>query len=151
MFGAEDGEALISGSARPLLAAADGRLVRPSPPRTAMVVDSQNLVRLVVATYLRNLDYLTCVADGRASALERFSRVGPLDLLVTDVLLPGTTGCELAAHLRGHCPELDVIFMSAAPESERHLISPGFETERLLVKPFTSTALAAALARRADL
>jgi DNA-binding response OmpR family regulator len=78
-------------------------------------------------------------ADGlRASA----SHPGPIDLLVTDVVMPGLGGRDLADRLRADRPGLIVLFMSGYGEQDaaaRGLVPAG---ATVLQKPFTPRTLA---------
>jgi hypothetical protein len=56
------------------------------------------------------------------------------------------TGMELAMRLRERTPGLRVIYMSAEPEREAHVLPNGPDRARLLRKPFTLTTLSIALA-----
>jgi DNA-binding response OmpR family regulator len=74
------------------------------------------------------------------SALSVVARGIPVDLLLTDLLLPGEHGASLAARLRASDPRLQVIFMA----EENTNIAPALPL-RLLCKPLSRSALAAAI------
>jgi two-component system cell cycle sensor histidine kinase/response regulator CckA len=95
---------------------------------------------------LSRLGYEVLTARGGAEALELSRRFpGPIHLLLTDVVMPGMTGRELAERLRATRPDTPALFTSGhASEVEG--------AEDLLQKPFTAEALAlkvAAALRRA--
>ena len=66
---------------------------------------------------------------------------GPIDLLITDVMMPGTSGPELARRLRTHRPGLRVLCMSGYPESEDQRIDGEAGWNAWLQKPFTPDVL----------
>jgi two-component system cell cycle sensor histidine kinase/response regulator CckA len=67
---------------------------------------------------------------------------GPLDLLLTDVVLPGLGGPELAAQLRHRLPGLRVLFMSGFPGTAVLANGELAEGSAFLPKAFTPDALA---------
>ena len=67
---------------------------------------------------------------------------GDIDLLITDVVMPGLGGCELAARLAAQRPGLPVLFVSGYTGDEQDL-EVG-RNAQLLHKPFTAPALLAA-------
>ena len=116
-----------------------------SGTETVLVVDDEpELVRLV-ARVLQSYGYKVIPATGPGAAMVAFgASTGPIDLLLTDVVMPGATGPVLAERLRGVDPQLSVLFMSGY--SEEGL--PGGATNRktpLLAKPFTPETLARAV------
>jgi PAS domain S-box-containing protein len=86
----------------------------PAPASgTVLVVEDQDEVRVVTCAILRNLGYQVLEANSGESALgiaARFTR--PIDLLLTDVIMPGMNGRELAVRFACARPTASVIFMS---------------------------------------
>lgn len=82
------------------------------------------------------------VAGSGAEALEMLARGdGPIDLLVTDVIMPHMFGKELAERVRGHHPSTRVLFMSGYAQpipSSQGTLDPGVV---LIEKPFTAEQL----------
>jgi CheY-like chemotaxis protein len=108
---------------------------------TALLVDDEDLVRISTADMLMNLGYEVIEAGSAEEAL-RFVEDGLRpDLLVTDHLMPGMSGVELALDLTLRMPELPVLIISGYAESEG--IAP--EMPRL-TKPFRNSELAESLA-----
>jgi hypothetical protein len=66
--------------------------------------------------------------------------VGPIDLLVTDVVLPGLSGTHLAERLRALRPHLRVLFISGMVQ-EATVKSPALAGGGFLIKPFPGEAL----------
>jgi PAS domain S-box-containing protein len=111
---------------------------------TVMLVEDEPLVRLTVRQYLEELGLQVLLAAGPEDALAR-SAASPVDLLVTDVVLPTMRGTRLAARLRQRQPDLAVLYVSATPE---HLDDePIGERALVLPKPFGLEELARALSR----
>ena len=88
-------------------------------------------------------------ADGRA-ALNRLERHGAIDLLFTDVVMPGgIDGIELARRARVIRPQLKVLLTSGyAQAAENHELNP--DSELLLRKPYTQSQLARLIRRSLD-
>jgi hypothetical protein len=108
-----------------------------------LVVEDDPLVRMTIQACLAPLGYrLTMAVDG-AEALG--VEPGSIDLLVTDVVMPGLSGGSLAGRLREARPELPVLFVSGY---EAGLLFPGglpAGRSTFLQKPFTTEALARAV------
>jgi signal transduction histidine kinase/CheY-like chemotaxis protein len=112
------------------------------PPRiagsgTVLVVDDDNDVRRMVERVLRRAGYNVITAASGPDALVRaraFS--GSIDLLLTDVVMPGMTGQELIRELNADRPRLQVVFMSGyhqgAPIDPRRFVAKPFERAVLL-------------------
>ncbi len=113
----------------------------PSPgerraPRTVLVVDDQHVVLELVDAFLEDTDYRVYLAGGGSQALEIAHRIGgELDLLLTDVRMPGMNGPELHQQIVERHPEVKVLFMSGfqAAEAARFGVPSGAP---LIVKPF---------------
>jgi CheY-like chemotaxis protein len=86
-------------------------------------------------------------ADGRTALDVAERHVGPIHLLLTDVVLPGMNGRDLAESLSGRRPGIAVIYMSGYSNgtiSDRGLLADSVE---LVEKPFTVAALIQAIRR----
>lgn len=83
---------------------------------TVLVVEDEEQVRDLAVRVLRRQGYRVLEADDGLAALELLEAdEGPLDLLLTDVVLPNMSGMELWQQLRGRRQSLKVIFMSGYP------------------------------------
>ncbi|MDR3718659.1 MAG: PAS domain S-box protein [Bryobacteraceae bacterium] len=124
-------------SAEVSTAAAPGR-------ETILLVEDQPDVRLLTMTILESLGYVVLEADCGVKALE-ISKRNPsqIDLLLTDVIMPGITGPELAKRLRVLRPSIKVLFVSGYAEDGVMSDGDAASGFQLLPKPFTPTALAA--------
>lgn len=111
--------------------------------RTALVVDDEPTVRLAVRELLDELGYRVIEADDSTSGLAALKATPGIDLLVTDVGLPGgMNGRQLAdAGLQLH-PGLNVLFITGYAEAA--VLRDGDLGARMavLTKPFTLDALA---------
>jgi CheY-like chemotaxis protein len=108
-----------------------------------LVVEDEETVRELAVILLRRLGYDVLVAaDGNAALHMAREFDGPIDLLLTDVLMPGMSGPQLAAGITAQRPGLRVLFMSGyAPDAMlRDGILEG-EVE-VLNKPFSAQRLA---------
>lgn len=81
--------------------------------KTVLVVEDDGLFRDLLTEVLSENDYSVMVAAGADTALGLLdAHQGPLDLLISDLVLPGISGTELAHTLRRRYPELDVLLIS---------------------------------------
>src|SRR2546421_2435787 len=102
-------ETSVIGSIRTLAS----KLVKaPAPQGPVLVVDDEEAVLRFVDRVLRDAGYKTAVANSGPEAIEVAKRVGPLGALVTDVMMPGMTGDELARMLRQTEPALKVLYLT---------------------------------------
>ena len=108
---------------------------------TALLVDDEDLVRLSTADMLMDLGYEVVEAHSAEEALRMVDEGLHPDLVVTDHLMPGMTGLDLAHDLRARRPDLPVLIVSGYAEMEG--IAPSFPR---LTKPFRGAELAASLA-----
>ena len=84
----------------------------PEPQGPVLVVDDEEAVLRFVDRVLRDAGYKTAVANNGPEAIEVARKVGPLGALVTDVMMPGMTGDELARMLRQTEPALKVLYLT---------------------------------------
>ena len=109
----------------------------PSSTRTALVVDDEQSVREVCTALLQRLGFnVRTAVDGRA-ALEQLRHIGPVDLLLTDIVMPRLSGVELGHRVTAMYPHTTVVHMSGFPGD---LTGAGDEL-LFLQKPFTAAEL----------
>jgi signal transduction histidine kinase/CheY-like chemotaxis protein len=110
---------------------------------TILLVEDQASVRQFAMAVLRDRGYTIIEADSAEQALALAdTHAGPIDLLLTDVVLPGLTGKDLADRLVAQRPALTVLFASGYAESvivDRGIVTPGL---RFLQKPYAPHELA---------
>ena len=133
-------EALEAGAERGANAAEAGRA---RPGETVLVVDDEAEVRAMVVGELRELGYDTLEANGAEEALQAR---GTFHLLLTDVVMPGMSGRNLAEIVTARRPETCVLFMSGHAPGGILDERPGGDLN-LLRKPFTIEELASAVRR----
>ncbi len=92
---------------------------RPAPGATLMLVEDDAEIREALCDLLESEGYRVIGVDGPKAALERIAQTDApaIDLLLTDVLMPGMSGVELAEELGRRLPALRVIFMSGQPRA----------------------------------
>ncbi len=113
----------------------------PRRPPTLLVVEDEPAVRNLVASTLRLDGYRLLLAASANEALRLVDQLdGPLDLLLTDAMMPGTSGIELAHELITRRPGLPVIVMSGYTEETLNLGGAG-DPIALLRKPFSPREL----------
>jgi PAS domain S-box-containing protein len=112
--------------------------------RTVLVVDDEPTVRMLVTETLADLGYAALEAGDGAVALTILQGAARIDLLVTDVGLPGLNGRQLVEAARRLRPALRVLFITGyahnAAIGHGGLLEPGME---IMTKPFALDALAA--------
>lgn len=110
---------------------------------TILLVEDDEGVRGLALVCLRMHGYRVLTASDGKEALELVrAHQGPLDLILTDVVMPNLSGPELAAGIRGQFPDLKVLFMSGYTDDAvvRHGL---LEAEvSFIQKPYTPQALA---------
>jgi DNA-binding response OmpR family regulator len=92
---------------------------KPDTGRTILVVEDEGATRKLIGLILRQAGYAVLEAGDGETARDIYrGKRGEVDLLLTDVSLPGTSGCELAAVLQESEPALSVLFMSGMPQPD---------------------------------
>lgn len=101
-----------------------------------LLVEDQGQVRELARETLSQLGYRTYAASNGEQALELFSKADPpVELLITDVVMPGMSGPELAERLLQHNPKLGVLYISGYPGDSLEQEN-GSGMGRILRKPF---------------
>jgi len=122
----------------------------PTGSEFIALVEDQALVRATTQRQLESLGYRVLAFEGAAQALPSLLRERELSLLITDVVLAGTSGRELAEELSESRPELSVLFISGYTEDV--VLRQGVELGQVnfLSKPFSASELARAVRRALD-
>ncbi len=128
-------------TAGPEAAGEEGK-ARLTGSETILLAEDEEVVRRVLVEMLEMLGYRVIEARGPAEALEHAEQMAePIHLLVTDVVMPGMRGPELARVLTALRPEMRVLFISG--HADDAVFSGGVVPEgmTLLPKPFSPEAL----------
>lgn len=109
---------------------------------TIMIVDDEPSVRIPVSRMLASMEGVGKVLDAedgrQAMALLRQHEV---QLVITDIRMPGTDGLQLAAHIRTHYPELDVYVLTGHAEFDYALRAMQHQVTDYLLKPLSKQKL----------
>jgi CheY-like chemotaxis protein len=119
----------------------------PVKVKTVLVVDDEDGTRRLISLILREGGYAVLeAADSESAARIHQRHQGQIDLLLTDVGLPGPSGCDLAAALRQSEPNLQVLFMSGMhqPEEDVPFLRKPFGVAELLRQVQTTVGSARA-------
>lgn len=117
-------------------------IIAPQQPGTILLVEDDHSLRRLTRQLLEEHGHTVIEAtDGKAAWEQVQSHRDRIDLLLTDVMMHGLSGPELAAQLNQLHPTSKVVYMSGYTGeliTQQELMKPGFT---LLQKPFTRTAL----------
>src|SRR6266704_33872 len=106
--------------------------------RTVLVVDDQRDVLFLLKLILETHGYRALLASGAEGALRLLEQSElTVDLLLTDVMMPGMDGTELAKVSRRMRPGLPILFMSGFVDTEAIRLKIWDDAVRFLSKPFT--------------
>jgi signal transduction histidine kinase len=110
--------------------------------RTLLVVEDEGAVRELVRTALTRAGYRVLAArDGEEALTRAAAHAGRIDLLLTDVVMPGLNGRELALRFRQARPDARVLFMSGFASDVIAADGGLLGDSELLMKPFTPDEL----------
>jgi signal transduction histidine kinase/ActR/RegA family two-component response regulator len=111
--------------------------------KTVLVAEDEGGIRELICEFLKTAGYTVLAAENGAKALALANQTnGPIDALLTDVVMPNMRGPELAERLRRVRPEAKVVYVSGYLEYERgngEFLADGF----FLQKPFSRDSLIA--------
>jgi CheY-like chemotaxis protein len=107
-----------------------------SPPgggtETILLAEDESGIREMTRSYLESLGYRVLeAADGSEAIARSLEYVGPIDLVLTDLIMPGFRGDSAVKVIRTHRPEIKAIFMSGYADQD-----VAKDPELILYKPF---------------
>jgi two-component system, cell cycle sensor histidine kinase and response regulator CckA len=116
---------------------------RPAQPTGAiLLVDDEDNVRRIAAAILRRHGHTVLEARRPSDAVQLCARAQqPIDLLLTDVIMPESSGPQLAAELRTRHPAMNVLYMSGYSTDDVVLGKTSRDGITFLQKPFTPALL----------
>jgi CheY-like chemotaxis protein len=121
--------------------------IAPRGSETLLLVEDEAALRTVTSEYLKSLGYNVMESDSGAEALDVIQRTqDSVRVLVTDMVMPGMGGQQLAAAALRLRPDLAIIFMSGYTDRAMDESVMGSRTA-FLQKPFNFTALAVTIRR----
>ncbi len=123
-------------------AAADA-IPKAQAGETVLVIEDEVSVRALVTEVLHDLGYRALEAGDGPSGLKILQSPERIDLLVSDIGLPGMNGRQVAEAARAYRPDLKVLFITGYAENAamaNGFLEPGME---MVTKPFAVDALAA--------
>jgi two-component system, cell cycle sensor histidine kinase and response regulator CckA len=111
---------------------------------TILLVDDEQAVRSIVLRILKRANYHVLEADSGEAALKLAdAHDGPIDLVITDMYMPGLRGPEVVQRLAPNRPGLRALFMSGYADQDARTGVPA--GANFLNKPFAGQELAAAV------
>jgi len=114
----------------------------PNGTETVLLTEDEQDVREIARQFLESGGYRVIEAKDGSDALRLAAESsGKIDLLVTDMVMPGLSGPELAARLQREHPGLCVLFMSGYSEHAATEMANADPSVRLLPKPFSRAAI----------
>lgn len=117
-----------------------------APCERVWIVEDDERIQRLMRSALETAGYRTVVAASAKAALALLDRQAPPQILITDVVMPGMRGTDLAARLRERHPELRVLLISGYSEGEVGDWRSGERGVHFLAKPFRPAELVAAVA-----
>ncbi|MFL5489699.1 MAG: response regulator [Gemmatimonadaceae bacterium] len=116
----------------------------PEQKKTILLVDDEHSVRAIVLKILRRAHYNVLEAESGEAALRIAAEyAGQIDLVVTDMFMPGLRGPEVVQQLAPLRPGLRALFMSGYADQDARTGVPA--GANFLNKPFSAQELAAAV------
>ena len=119
---------------------------------TLLVVENETAIKVLVQMALERHGYVVLTAESGSEALRlAAAHQGPIDLLITDVVMPGLRGPEVARRLVEQRPDLITLFMSGYMDDALGEDTAMFPVPvDFIQKPFTPSALAARVREMLD-
>jgi PAS domain S-box-containing protein len=114
----------------------------PAGTETVLLTEDEQDVREIAREFLESGGYKVIEAkNGKEAIAIAAEHRGKIDLLVTDMVMPGMTGQELAVQLQREHPGVSVVFMSGYSEHAATEMADADASVRLMTKPFSRGAI----------
>jgi PAS domain S-box-containing protein len=115
---------------------------KPWPAETLLIVEDESVVRTATAEFLSGVGYQVLTATNGQEAIERIqAHPGKIHLVITDLVMPDTSGTKLAERLASVRPEAKVLFVSGYSEDVAEKQGVPDPSKNFLQKPFSFQAL----------
>jgi len=122
-------------------------LATPPRRRTILLVEDEPFVREATASILRSVGFVVLPADGAREATQAFDAcLAKIDLMMTDIVLRGQSGCDLGHDLQQRSPQLVVLLTSGYSHLGYESEAPASQTY-FLPKPYSKKVLIAKIER----
>ncbi|HSI87699.1 MAG TPA: PAS domain-containing protein [Pyrinomonadaceae bacterium] len=112
---------------------------------TILLVEDEEAVRRIARLTLETYGYNVLEAPEADTAKDLFGKSGQIDMVVSDVIMPGINGRELAEHFRGLRPDIKVLYISGYTDDAVLARGVSESKDAFLQKPFTPQAIARAV------
>jgi response regulator RpfG family c-di-GMP phosphodiesterase len=106
-----------------------------TPPHRLLVVDDELSVREILAEGLSACGYETSMAAGASEAFDRI-RESPVQLVLSDIEMPGENGLDLLERIKSHDPDLDVIMVTGVVDAHTAIAAIRQGASDYVTKPF---------------
>ncbi len=114
----------------------------PTGDETIVLVEDDSSVRAFAARVLSTAGYQVLEADSAARGLELIeAEDARVDAILTDIIMPGMNGCELAKRVWATRPQMPVLYMSGYTDQVLREQEMSLDDGSLLQKPFTASQL----------
>lgn len=110
--------------------------------KTILVVDDEEALQELAAELLTDSGYKVLTAENAGQALEILANEASIDLMISDVIMPGgMNGYDLAKQVAVYFPEIKILLTSGYTEKNIITDKDNVYTSELLIKPYTQTEL----------
>jgi putative nucleotidyltransferase with HDIG domain len=120
------------------------------PQERILVVDDEESVRCVVAALLAHTGYAATTTESAEEAIARLQQDPDYDLVLSDIMMPGTDGLTLLDHICTDHPGMPVVMLSAV--NDFHVVTNAFRRGAIdyLLKPFERAELESIVMRAVE-
>jgi CheY-like chemotaxis protein len=144
---------LPSETAAPAVAGGSASPLRPSEraTKTVLVVDDETPVREIIRMILSRENFDILCADGADAAFSQIQSChGRVDLILTDLCMPGVSGATFVERLRKRHPHLPVVILTGTDSPRDFPDSLRERVQGVLTKPFDAATLLATVRRHLE-